>query len=123
MIQGRLPAGNFQIGSLLARPEFRNARIAQQIGDANAPQTMQGILAHIQQHMQMLAQNHANTAAQQVPGAPQQKGSPALGVGPTQTPQTNPAAGTENPAQGAAVNAGSHLPAMPSNPGNPTPHH
>jgi hypothetical protein len=103
---------------LLSTPWLRKPDLAQQLGMTNAPQIMQNVMNHIQQHMGFLAGDHSNqmaTNAGAQPGEPPGPVHPALGHSPP-SPQPSPAAPANAPAQAQAQQIGSHLPQQPRPP-------
>jgi hypothetical protein len=106
---------------LFATPWLRKPALAERMGQTQAPAILQGIQDHIMSHMGYLSQNQtASVATQQAGVEPGQAPVAASGaLGHAQPPQPSPNAPSDSPAQAAAINIGSHMPAGPSMPKPP----
>lgn len=101
--------------ALFTLPWLRMADEAARIGKQNAPQIQKGIMEHIQEHMQMLAQNQTNSVATNAgaqPGQPETAPQPALGHMP-QAPSGNRPQPPPNAPQGVNMPAPPNTPEMP----------
>jgi hypothetical protein len=109
---------------LLATPWLRKPQLAQELGMTNAPTIMQGIMAHIQQHMGFLQGNQTNQAmtnAGAQPGEPPGPVHPAMGHSPPGGQPPSGAAPQNAPAQAQAGQVNSHMPQQPQQPSQPAP--
>jgi len=106
---------------LLNTPWIRQPDLAEKLGLTQAPQVLQAIMNHINEHMQMLQGNMQNQAAMGggPPGAIPPPQSAVMGHA-QPPPGPAPGASPMAPAQGQAVAAHTQMPGPPGPPQQPT---